>query len=144
MRAHAVLGSLLAIAIGLAACGGSGAAPAATSSGAFEASDWSASALEVPLDAPVAPILLNSNLGLGTNRLSFALFDLDGATVTDLSISMRLFRLETESGTDRVQGGQLAAEIALTERALTPGFDHVHPNGEVHAHSGARRQCWPR
>lgn len=98
--------------------------------------------MEAPLDAAAAPILINSSLGVGETRLSFALLNETGAPISDAAMALRLFALDAEVGTDRVTGGRLTVDGALAERSLTPGFDHQHPDGVVHAHLTVRTSIY--
>ena len=95
---------------------------------------WSARAISESLEgAPAQPILVNSSLALGPNRLSFGLFDRDGALVSDASASLRLYSLEEN---DR---GELTATLE-SEHELRPvtlaeeGSTHVHADGSRHEH----------
>ena len=46
---------------------------------------WSAKETAQDAEAPVIPILVNSQLGVGQNRITFGFFDGGGALVSDLT-----------------------------------------------------------
>ncbi len=127
-----LLGLLLLTGAAIAACGGSeNAGPAAATAPA----GWTAEAVALDPQAPLAPILVNTSLGVGETRLAFALLNRDSVPVADATASARLFRLATDPGSSRVTGVEAAGDYALTRRRITPGVDHVHPDGAVHVHT---------
>ena len=138
-RGSSALVLLVIGAVVAASCGGGGG----NDDGApFDADDWSAEALAVDPASPVAPLLVNSSVAVGENRLVFALLGRDGAPISDAATSVRLFALETEPGSDAVRAGVLVADQALEERSVEPSVDHVHADGEVHAHSSSRTSIY--
>ena len=90
---------------------------------------WSARAISESLEgAPAQPILVNSSLALGPNRLSFGLFDRDGALVGDASATVRLYTLEGDTGT-------FVSEHELRPVTLADeGSIHAHADGTRHEH----------
>ncbi len=140
MRARwMVLFVVLAIGGVAAACGGD--ADSESSGGrdgaGLDPSVWSAEALSPDPDAVFVPLLINSNLGVGANRLVMALINRDGVTVLDAQVEARFFTLETEDGTDTVASVADAGELVMRGRTIVPSIDHVHPDGEVHAHQSS-------
>ena len=122
--------------------GGNGDAVREDPVAAFDADAWTAEALSVAPDAPFAPVIVNSNVGVGPNRLVFALLDAAGIPVTDAEVSMRLFSLDTAPNSNVVTGGVLRAETALAERSIEPGVDHRHADGAIHRHSAGRTSVY--
>ncbi len=107
-----------ALALLIAACGGSG-------------DSWSARAVaDSVADSPVALVLPGSPPGAGPSRLAFALFDRDGALISDASAHLRLYALDGDSGT-------LMSEHDLVAVSLpNEGTVHVHGDGSTHIHDG--------
>lgn len=80
LAALTVVGTLLA-----SACGGSNEAK------------WDARSLEQTVaDLPFAPIIVNSNLGVGKNRLAIALFDDNQEFITDAQVTATFYHLDKE------------------------------------------------
>ena len=107
-----------AVAMLIAACGGGG-------------DSWSARAVaESVADSPVAPVLPGSPPAVGPGRLAFALFDRDGALISDASAHVRLYALDGESG-------RLVSEHQLIAVSLpNEGTVHIHGDGSTHIHDG--------
>lgn len=120
-------------AIALVACGGDDSGGGAPTPGTDPAV-WQAEALSPDPNTPIVPILVNSNLGTGENRLAFALLDANGAPILGARVSARFYRLDNDPATGEVTAARLVTATDLTQRTIAPGFDHVHPDGVVHAH----------
>jgi len=117
--------AVLAIAtLTLASCGGGSPSPEEA---------WATRAIS--RDAAFAPLVLNTRLGLGENRLAIAVLDRNSAPVTDAAVTLRLYRLDTVANTDRVTAAMLVFTTDLTPRVMTPSVPHVHADGQVHDHS---------
>jgi len=115
--------------VGLAAlsvaCGGSSAAR------------WDARGIAESQDgAPFFPILVNSPLGLGANRLAVALTD-EGALLSEAEITLRLYRL-AEEPENAPESAELRDELITTPRSITVTTDHIHGDGTLHRHAGPR------
>lgn len=120
--------ALLGLAFLLAACAGGDGAGDPTDPAA-----WQPEALTIDPEAPLSPILINSNLGVGTNRLAIALVDPAGIPVTEAAASATVYRLDTDAD-DRVTAVQEVMRTTLAARTIVPSLDHVHADGAVHAH----------
>lgn len=58
---------------------------------------WDARSLEATVtDLPFAPIIVNSNLGVGKNRLTIALFDENQELITDAEVTATFYHLDKE------------------------------------------------
>lgn len=135
------LAPLVLVALFAAACGAGGASStdgtsstSKSTSGAPAASgEWSAEALGREAQAaPVTPIVINSILGVGTNRVLIALFTKDQQLIADATnAQLRLFSLEGDRG------------LQVSEHALTPSHMpaestiHPHADGAQHLHDAA-------
>lgn len=107
------------VALLAAACGGGG-----------DDDSWSAQAIAFPQDAPLVPVLVNSQVGVGTTRIAFGLFSREGALISEATASVKLYTLDGDAGT-LVGEHQLApAAIQLGEQA------HTHADGSQHLHAG--------
>src|SRR5687768_3679644 len=96
-----VAGSLLVLALVLGGCGSEGGATSdATATSKAANGDWSAEALgRESQNAPVTPVVINSVLGVGTNRVAIGLFTRERQLVTDATnAQLRLFSLEGDRG----------------------------------------------
>lgn len=60
---------------------------------------WSAEALAVEGGRAVFPIVVNSQLGVGSNRLAFGFFSTENALISDAVADVRLFTLDDDNGT---------------------------------------------
>ena len=100
----------------------------ACSSGSDVDTSWSAREIAQDADAPVIPILVNSQLGIGQNRITFGFFDRDGALVSDLTADVRLFTLDGDAGS-------FVSEYALRKAEVTPNLVHTHADGTVETHA---------
>lgn len=142
MRARWMLLFVVFVIGGVAAACGGGSDGESSGGGGGEGLDpgvWSAEALSVDPDAVFVPLLINSNLGLGSNRLTIALINRDGATVLDAEVEARFFTFETEAGTDIVTSVAAAGELVLRGRTIVPSIDHVHLDGKVLRTTALRR-----
>ena len=127
----ALAGGLLLLAVALGGCGGEGGATtdgAATSKAAV--SDWSAETLgRESQSATVTPVVVNSVLGVGTNRVAIGLFTRERQLVTDATnTQLRLFSLEGDRGV-LVSEHPLAASTLPREDIV-----HIHTDGQQHVH----------
>ncbi len=116
---------LLALA---AACGGGGADEAGVDAG-FGVEAIARSTEGVPF----APVLVNSTVGLGENRLAFGLLRPDRSLVADAEITLRLTQLDTDAN-GYVTAARAVSEHTLTARVINPSTDHAHDDGTVHEH----------
>lgn len=123
--ALALVAALAALAAG---CAGGG--------GETDPAAWSPQALEVDADAPLAPILVNSSVATGRNRLAWALLDVAGQPVADATASARLYRLGVDSATGDVTTVEFVQEAPLVARRMSPSVEHLHADGSVHVHAG--------
>jgi hypothetical protein len=90
--------------------------------------DWSLNAVASAPDAPVQARLVNSQLGVGRNRIAIGLFDASGSLLsTAEGARLRLFTIQGDTGT-------FAQEVGLTRIQLGEGPDHVHADGALHVH----------
>ncbi len=89
---------------------------------------WSAKETAQDAEAPVIPILVNSQLGVGQNRITFGFFDGGGALVSDLTADVRLFTLDGDAGT-------LVSEHELRKSEVVPNLVHTHAHGTVETHA---------
>ena len=119
--ALAVAAALATLAV---ACGGSD-----------DDDSWSAQAIAPDPETIVMPILANSQLGVGPNRIAFALFDREGALVSGATVALRLYALDVAE--DEAVTGTMVSEHQLTAVTLSLGFVHEHEDGSAHTHSGA-------
>ncbi len=132
VTALAMLGALA-----LAACSSGGEADeAGAGAAAGDPADWSGT-IEVRQGQPVLPTLVNSRVGVGSNRLAFGLFGPDGALIHDAAAAeLRLYAI------DEGDRGTLAAETALRATALAEERDHAHADGSLHVHSDTLITVW--
>ncbi len=121
------LGALVALlAVTLAACGG----------GEDRAIAWNSQAVgEATTDLPFQPLVINSNVGVGETRLSFALLDPERGPVGGAEVTLRLFRLADDLEANP-NDATLVSEVVLVERALVTSTPHQHGDGSVHDHTG--------
>ena len=117
-----IQGGLLAVAAATlallgVACGGS------------DNDSWSARAIAVDSNTPVQPVIVNSQLGVGSNRLLFGLFDRTGALISSAEANLRLYTLNGDTGT-------LVSEHELVPVSMPQNYDHLHADESVHTHSG--------
>jgi hypothetical protein len=97
---------------------------------------WDARAISMSQQGvPVTPVLLNSNQGLGENRLMLALFDSERRPVGEASVRAEFYRLAGEPE-KAPREAEAMGEAEFTPRSLAPGTDHVHEDGTVHKHVG--------
>lgn len=99
------------------------------------ATNWSARAISESTEGAVAqPILVNSSVAVGRNRLTFGLFDDQGGLLSEAAVNLRLYRLEGDPGA--TAGASLISEHQLSPVSLAqPGVVHVHSDGSRHIHS---------
>ena len=130
-QAFVPLSAAVVLVLALGGCGGGATdGGSATATVPATSSDWSAAALgRESQNAAVTPVVINSVLGVGTNRLAIGLFTRDRQLVTDASNArLRLFSLEGDRGL-------LVSEYALTASMLPQeGTVHVHTDGAEHLH----------
>ncbi len=87
---------------------------------------WSARAIGAS-QSELHPGLVNSQVGVGRNRLAFAIYDRDGVRIGDATVRVRLFRLEGD-------GGEPAGELDLHASTLRENLAHQHGDGSTHQH----------
>ncbi|MYB43242.1 MAG: hypothetical protein F4X76_13915 [Chloroflexi bacterium] len=123
--ARAVLAAVLfALAVVAAACGSGEAEPA-------RSLDFSARAVGEAFDPDVQPVVLNSALGVGPNRLAFGFFRSDTSLILEAGGSVRLYRL------DDSRQGAFVASYELQRAAFGQQTDHKHADGSTHVHEDA-------
>lgn len=87
---------------------------------------WSGKAIGLS-QRELHPAVVNSQLGLGRNRISFGLFDADGKMLNDASASVRLYTLDGDRGVSR-------GEHVLRPATLREDLQHKHGDGSTHQH----------
>ncbi|MDP6606816.1 MAG: hypothetical protein QF664_11240 [Dehalococcoidia bacterium] len=117
LRPFAAL-TLTSLALLAIACGGGG----------DDGDSWSPRAIAVDQDAPVVPVLFTSQISVGPNRIAFGLFDRDGALLSELAASVRIFAVEEDAGT-------LVSAHELERVEMRPSTTHEHADGELHPHA---------
>ena len=90
--------------------------------------DFSARAVGEAFDPEMQPVLLNSALATGRNRLAFGFFRSDGSLILDLSGAVRVYRL------DGSRRGAFVSRHELERAALSSTTDHEHADGSTHVH----------
>jgi len=95
-------------------------------------SGWDAKSVAGTIEGrPFTPIITNSNLGAGKNRLSVALFDKNQKLVADAKVKATFFRLDKEPEGEPTNP-QRAGEATLSPRVLKAEVDahtdHDHGN----------------
>ena len=116
---------MLAIALALGGCGSEGGAPTdGTPTSKATTSDWSAEALgRESQNAPITPVVINSVLGVGTNRVAIGLFTRERQLVTDATnTQLRLFSIEGDRGL-------VVSEHALSASTLPQEGSGTHSDG---------------
>ncbi len=113
---------LLALLTALAAACGSG------EGGAPSSLDFSARAVGEAFDPDAQPVVLNSALAVGTNRLTFGFFRSDTSLILEVSGSVRLYRL------DESRQGAFVGSYELQRAAFSQQTDHEHSDGSTHVH----------
>lgn len=121
-RAAIVVGAV-ATALVAVACGSGGEA---------EGPSWAPQDIALPQDAPLKPVLVNSQLGAGDARVVFGFFDPNGALAEDVtSATVTLYKLEGDTGS-------LHSEHELRSVTLAQdAFIHEHLDGTQHEHQAA-------
>ncbi len=108
----------------LAACGGG---DDSGNEGAPESS-WDAAAVQQSISGtPFQPVITNSpnGVGVGTSRISVALFAEDGTLVSNANITARFYRLAPVPD-DEPEVAELVTEVGLTSRTLDIDAEHQH------------------
>ena len=100
----------------------------ACSSGSDADTSLSAREIAQDSDAPLIPILVNSQLGVGQNRITFVFVDRDGALVSDLTAEVRVFTLDDDAGT-------FVSEHVLRKSEIASNLVHTHADGTVETHA---------
>jgi len=102
-----------AAALALAACGGDTVA------------GWDAQSVSQSTEGvPFQPQLVNSNLGVGQNRIAVALFDEAGGLVSDAEVEVRMYRLAADPQAEPAVA-EAAGEVMLTPRTLDINPEHA-------------------
>ncbi len=123
-RAAPALFVLALLAVLVAACGsGEGEIPASV--------DFSARAVGEAFDPEAQPVVLNSALAVGPNRLTLGFFRSDTSLILEASGSVRLYRL------DESRRGAYVASHELQRAAFGQKTDHEHADGSTHVHEDA-------
>ena len=103
------------------ACGsGEGGAPSSL--------DFSARAVGEAFDPEAQPVLLNSALAVGENRLTFGFFRSDTSLILEASGSVWIYRL------DESRRGAFVGSYELQRAAFSQQTDHEHADGSTHVH----------
>ena len=113
---------LLALLVALAAACGS------SEGGAPSSLDFSARAVGEAFDPDAQPVVLNSALAVGPNRLTFGFFRSDTSLILEVSGSVRLYRL------DDSRRGAFVRSYELKRAAFSQQTDHEHADGSTHVH----------
>ena len=104
-----------------AACGsGEGGAPSSL--------DFSARAVGEAFDPDAQPVVLNSALAVGPNRLTFGFFRSDTSLILEASGSVWIYRL------DESRRGAFVGSYELQRAAFSQQTDHKHDDGSTHVH----------
>lgn len=90
--------------------------------------DFSADAIDRAFAPEVQPIIFNSALGVGPNRLTIGIFDAERALIADAEGSVRLYRLDDDDN------GTLVGEHALRRASIQSETEHEHGDGSTHLH----------
>lgn len=88
---------------------------------------WSAQAIGAS-QSELHPGLVNSQLGVGPNRLAFAIYGKDGTLIHDATARVRLYRLDGDRG-------EAAGQLELHASTLREDLAHKHTDGSTHAHN---------
>ncbi len=121
--ARAVLAAVaLALLSVLAAACGSGEADPPRSL------DFSGRAVGEAFDADAQPVVLNTALAVGPNRLAFGLFRSDTSLILEVSGGVWIYRL------DDARQGAFVAGHELQRAAFSQQLDHTHDDGSTHVH----------
>ena len=120
-RSRAALAAgVLAVSLMAAACGSGGDA---------EGVSWAPQDIALPQDAPLKPVLVNSQLGAGDARVVFGFFDPNGALAEDVtSATVRLYTLDGDEGS--LQSEHELRPVTLAQDS----FIHEHADGSDHEH----------
>ena len=118
----ALAAALLALLTVLAAACGSG------EGGAPSSLDFSARAVGEAFDPEAQPVLLNSALAVGENRLTFGFFRSDTSLILKASGSVWIYRL------DESRRGAFVGSYELQRAAFSQQTDHKHADGSTHVH----------
>ncbi|MYA20549.1 MAG: hypothetical protein F4Z25_09920 [Chloroflexi bacterium] len=124
--ARAALAAFLAalIAALAAACGSGEAEPP-------QSLDFSGRAVGEAFNPDVQPVVLNSALGVGSNRLALGLFRSDTSLLLEASGSVWIY------GLDESRQGAFRASYELERAAFSQTTDHTHDDGSTHVHHDA-------
>jgi len=118
-RAAFVVG-ILATSLVAVACGSGGEADSVS---------WAPQDIVLPQDAPLKPVLVNSQLGAGDARVAFGFFDPNGALAEDVtSATVRLYALDGDEGV--LQSEHELRPVTLAQDS----FIHEHADGTDHEH----------
>ena len=117
-----LVAALLALLTALAAACGSG------EGGVPSSLDFSARAVGEAFDPEAQPVLLNSALAVGENRLTFGFFRSDTSLILEASGSVWIYRL------DESRRGAFVGSYELQRAAFSQQTDHKHDDGSTHVH----------
>lgn len=110
--------------IAMIACAGA-AALALAACGGDKVSGWDAQSVSQSTEGvPFQPQLVNSNLGVGQNRIAVALFNEEGGLVSDAEVEVRLYRLAADPQSEPAIAEE-AGEATLTPRTLDINPEHA-------------------
>lgn len=135
-RTWRTLAALVALALSLAACGGSGAdraAGAGTTAPGRAAATVAASTPTSPFSAVVAA----SELVVGHNRFALGVLDRASNTpVPDAAVHFRFFLLQGNQALPKFEADAVFRAPAR-DAGLAPSMQHRHPDGTLHLHANA-------
>ncbi len=117
----AAAAALALIAVVVAACGSGESEPPPVL-------DFSGRAVGETFDVDAQPVVLNTALAVGPNRLAFGLFRADTSLILEVSGSVSLYRLDDE------RQGAFVARHELQRAAFSQQTDHTHDDGSTHVH----------
>ena len=126
-RLPTLLTAIALLALVAAACGGDDDDDAGDGADA-QTRDFSAQAVGEAFDVEAQPVVVNSALAVGPNRLTLGFFRSDGSLILDATGSIRLYRV-AENGS-----GSFVAEHELQRAAIAQQSDHTHGDGSLHVH----------
>jgi hypothetical protein len=117
LRLASLLAACSLVALIAAACGG-------------DEVDFSAEAVGEAFNPDVQPVIVNSALAVGPNRLTLGLFTSERALVQNAEGSLRLYRVGDDDS------GALVGEHELRSASIRSETEHEHGDGTTEVHEG--------
>jgi hypothetical protein len=132
-RTSIALALFASLALLLVACGDGGDEDRADDGGgdevALEQTSFTAAEIGATFDPNLQPVIVNSSLGVGPNRISVGIFRSDNSLVLDADVTIRVYRL------DEADQGTLVGEYPMHPASVRTESDHVHADGSTHVHN---------